>query len=29
MSESAHNAILLKSANEERFNKIYTTFAKT
>lgn len=29
MTESAHNAIVLKPANEDRFNKIYTTFAKT
>jgi hypothetical protein len=29
MTESAHNTIVLKPANEERFNKIYATFAKT
>jgi hypothetical protein len=29
MTESGHNAIVLKASNEERFNKIYATFAKT
>lgn len=29
MTESAHNTIVLKPANEERFNKIYSSFAKT
>ena len=29
MTESAHNAIILRPQNEERFNKIYSNFAKT
>jgi len=29
MTESSHNMILLKQASEDRFNKIYATFAKT
>ena len=29
MTESAHNAIMLRPQNEERFNKIYANFAKT
>jgi hypothetical protein len=29
MTESGHNAIVLKACNEERFNKIYASFAKT